>query len=132
MRMTIAPRPTSTAREPVRTSDEAAGWAALGAGFTALLAWMACCVLPMSLALVGMTLGFAAPLAAERVPITLVAAGVLALGWVLALRRRAACGAASRRAIVLLGVATVLMTLAAAWSTVFQPPLVALLNAGMR
>ena len=119
--MTTDPTPLS------RRGDTALGWSALAAAGLAVFAWAACCVLPMALAISGMSLAGGAVLAGQRTWFTLGAALVLAAGWWRVWRRRRACAAdlscapASRLSVNLLGLATALLLLAIAWQPLVEP-----------
>lgn len=110
-----------------RRSDTALGWSALAAAGLAVVAWAACCVLPMALAVAGLSLAGGAFIAGQRTWFTLAAALVLAAGWWSLWRRRRACDAQagcappSRRSITLLGCATLLLLLALLWQPLIEP-----------
>lgn len=112
-----------------RSQNTVGGVAAL-TGLAAVAAWASCCVLPMTLAAVGLGgLGGSvlARAAGARTAATVVAAIALAGGWALWLRARARCrrGACeetpSRTAFVLLAGASALLVLALAWSPLVEP-----------
>ncbi len=110
-----------------KPAETVLSWAAIAAAAGAVFAWAACCVLPMSLALVGIGLGGLSWIAGLRTWITFAALGVIGIGWVLTWRRARmcrvdeACAAPSRLGIVLLGAATLLALLALAWQPVIEP-----------
>ncbi|ASD28330.1 MFS transporter permease [Brevundimonas diminuta] len=100
--------------------------AAVG-GFASLLAWAACCVLPLALSVAGVSFAGVAVLAGARHWLTPIAALVLAAGWLLhwrrsrMCRRDAACGRPSRPAFWLLAIATLLIVLSLAWEPYVEP-----------
>jgi mercuric ion transport protein len=114
--------------------DLAFGWTALGAGALAVLAWAACCVLPIALSLAGLSLAGTAVIAGQRTWLTLGAGIVLAAGWWMVWRRHwacavdATCAPPSRWTISLLAAATLLTGLALAWQTLIEPYLLDLLR----
>src|SRR6266404_4447775 len=71
--------------------DAMLGWTAVATSAGAVLAWAACCVLPMALALAGTGMAATATLAGQRSWLTVVAAVILAAGWFLTWRRARAC-----------------------------------------
>lgn len=80
--------------------------AGLGGSLVALLAASSCCVLPMSLMIAGLGgswMAVFAPLSAASPYVLGLSAGLLAIAWVLALRRKA-----SRRTLAMLSTGTVL------------------------
>ena len=108
-------------------AGNALSWAAIAAAAGAIFAWAACCVLPMSLALMGLGLGGLSWFARQRSWITLVALGVIAAGWALTWRRErmcridGACPAPPRLGIGLLSAATLLVFLALIWQPLIEP-----------
>ena len=115
--------------------DAVVGWAAVATSAGAVLAWAACCVLPMTLALAGTGMAVTATLAGQRSWLTVVAALVLAAGWVLTWRRARACRIEpscrppSRVNIALLSGASVLLVAAVAWPSLIEPRLLHLILA---
>ena len=115
-------------------AEAAAGWAAVMAAGGAVFAWAACCVLPMSLALVGFGLGGLSWFAEQRGWITLAALGVIGAGWLWTWRRarscraEGGCGPSSRLGTGLLGVATLLVLLAMVWKPIVEPWALALIQ----
>ena len=121
--------------EPQQLKDRPAGqpaetvlsWAALAAAGGAVFAWAACCVLPMSLALAGLSLGGLGWFAGHRIWFTLAALVAIGIGWVLAWRRARKCktdercAAPSGLAIGLLAIATVLVLVALIWHPFVEP-----------
>ena len=107
--------------------DLAFGWTALGAAALAVFAWAACCVLPLALSIVGLSLAGAAVIAGQRTWFTLAAVIVLGAGWWMAWRRRRACAADAACAppsplmIVLLSAATILTLVAFIWGPFVEP-----------
>lgn len=107
------------------------GVAAAGtlAGVTALFSAGACCVLPLVLAGVGIGTGGLAAFVPYRWPLTIVAAVIVAVGWVLYLRRRHACAADasctpsrhSGATLAMLCAATAMVTISALWGFIEQP-----------
>lgn len=103
------------------------GWSALAGSALAVLAWAACCVLPMALSLAGLSLAGAAFLAGQRALLTWAAVAMVGVGWWSVWRRRRACARdgrcapPSRLMIGLLAVATALVGLALTWQPVVEP-----------
>lgn len=114
-------------RQNGRPADAALSCAAMAAAASAVLAWAACCVLPMSLALAGLGLGGLGWIAGQRVWLTLLALGVIGVGWIVTWRRArmcridSTCAAPSRLGASLLGVATILAVLALLWQPIIEP-----------
>lgn len=117
-----------------RSAETALSWAAMATAAGAVFAWAACCVLPMSLALVGVGLGGLSWVAGQRTWITLAALAVIGVGWVVTWRRArscrldSACAAPSRLGIGLLGAATALALLALIWQPIVEPSALALIR----
>lgn len=110
------------------------GWSALGGSALAVLAWAACCVLPIALSLAGLSLAGIALIAGQRHWITLGAAVLLAAGWWTVWRRRRACdrgadcAAPSPLSLTLLTIATVLTVMALIWQPLIEPRALMLLR----
>ena len=100
--------------------------AAIGAA-ASVFAWAACCVLPLALSVAGVSFAGAAVIAGARNWLTLLAAVILAAGWLLHWRRLrmckndAACRRPSRLAFWLLVTASVLIVLSLAWQPYIEP-----------
>ncbi|NEX91252.1 MFS transporter permease [Caulobacter sp. 17J65-9] len=111
-----------------------AGWSAVATATLAVLAWAACCVLPIALSLAGISIAGTALIAGQRTWLTLLALPVLAAGWWMVWRRRRACRAdrscpaPSRLSINLLVAASVLTLLALVWEPMIEPFLISVLN----
>jgi mercuric ion transport protein len=117
----------------VNTEQKSAGretllaWSALASAGAAVLAWAACCVVPIGLSLAGVSIAGTALLAGQRGWLTLAAAAVLVPGWWLVLCRQRACATGStcappRRGVVaLLTAASLLVVLALAWQSLIEP-----------
>ncbi len=126
--------PTRRGGQGGEARETALSWAAIAAAASAVFAWAACCVLPVSLALAGLGLGGVSWIAGQRTWITLAAFGVIGVGWVLTWRRArmcrpdAACRAPSQLGTGLLGAATVLALLALAWQPFVEPWALALIR----
>jgi mercuric ion transport protein len=111
------------------------GWTAVAASAGAVLAWAACCVLPMALALAGTGMAATATLAGQRSSLTGAAAAILAAGWTLTWRRARACRIdqacrpPSCLNVALLSGASVLLVAAIAWSSLIEPKLLYLILA---
>ncbi|MDP3747880.1 MAG: MFS transporter permease [Phenylobacterium sp.] len=126
-----------SARRPAAggSGDSFVGWAAIGAAASAVLAWAACCVLPLALSLAGLGLGATAWIAGQRTWLTLAAATAIGLGWWLTWRRARACWKdgtcppPSRFTVGLLNVATALILAALVWRPAIEPWLLTLLRA---
>lgn len=121
-----------TSKGPSLPADR--GVAALGtaAGFSALLAASACCILPLALAALGVGAGMSSTFEALvplHWPLTIAALLAVAGGWVLYLRRRNACAKDSscttappaRQTLVLLVLATLFVTISSLWSFIEAP-----------
>jgi mercuric ion transport protein len=111
------------------------GWGAIATALGAVLAWAACCVLPMALALAGTSMAATAAIAGQRSWLTLAAALLLGAGWVLAWRRARACRVdqscrpPSRLNMALLSGASILLVAAVAWPVFIEPALLHLILA---
>ena len=111
------------------------GWAAVAASAGAVLAWAACCVLPMALALAGGAMAASAALAGQRAWLTAAAALILGGGWLLAWRRARACRTdsycrpPSRLNLLLLSGATLLLVVAILWPSLIEAKLLHLILA---
>jgi mercuric ion transport protein len=125
---------TTDPTTPTTRGDTALGWSALATAGLAVLAWAACCVLPMALAITGLSLAGGAFLAGHRAWFTLGAALVLAAGWWRVWRRRRACAAdrsctpASKLSVSLLALATALLALAIVWQPLVEPKALTILR----
>lgn len=126
--MTQIDEPQPVKDRPVgQPAETILSWTALAAAGGALFAWAACCVLPMSLALVGLGLGGLGWFAGYRIGFTLAALAAIGVGWVLTWRRArrcktdGSCAAPSGLAIGLLAIATVLVLLALIWQPLVEP-----------
>lgn len=103
------------------------GWSAIGAAALTVFAWSACCVLPIGLSLIGVSLAGTALLAEQRTWLTVGSVIILAAGWRSMWRRRtpcstdALCGPPSRLSMALLSVATALTVLAVVWRPLIEP-----------
>lgn len=127
------------ASENVRAAGAERGVAALGAvtSLGALLSAVACCVLPLCLAALGLGAGGLAFLVPYHWPLTIAAALAVGLGWILYARKRRACladptcaaAAPNRSTLVMLCVATAVMAVSSFWSFIEQP-LIRLLGGG--
>lgn len=108
-------------------------WAAVGASVSAVVAWAACCVLPMSLAAAGMTLAGTAFFAEQRAWITIVAALTLAAGWVMLWRRSQrckldeGCKPPSRLNVALMIAASIFLVVAVVWQPLIEPRLLSII-----
>ena len=100
--------------------------AAIG-GVASVFAWAACCVLPLALSVAGVSFAGAAVIAGARTWLTLLAAVILAAGWLLHWRRLrmcrkdASCRRPSRLAFWLRGIASLLIVLSLAWQPYIEP-----------
>ncbi len=115
--------------------DAVVGWAALATSTGAVLAWAACCVLPMALALAGTGTAATATIAGQRSWVTVAAALILGAGWILtwrgarACRLDPSCRPPSRLNLGLLSGASVLLVVAMAWPSLIEAPLLHLILA---
>lgn len=132
--MTVDDASRGRSAEPPRSHDATLSWAAVAAASSAVVAWAACCVLPMTLALAGLGLGGLGWMAGHRISITLMALALIGAGWALTWRRARLCRidrpcpAPTRLGIRLLSAATFLVLLALAWQPLIEPSLLALLQ----
>ena len=107
------------------------GVAALGtlAGLGALFSAIACCVLPLGLAALGLGASGLAFFVPFHWPLTVAAAAAVAVGWLLYARKRRACAvdpdcaaAPPRRStMVMLCAATAMVVISSLWSFIEQP-----------
>lgn len=110
-------------------------WAAIAASAGAVLAWAACCVLPMTLALLGVGLTATSAIAGQRTWLTVLAAVILGAGWLIAWRRSRACRIdpscprLSPVSLTLMSVASILLVVAVAWQSLIEPRLLHLILA---
>ncbi|MES3028430.1 MAG: MFS transporter permease [Pseudomonadota bacterium] len=109
-------------------ADLAAGWGAVTAAGATLLAWAACCVLPLALSIAGVSMAGTVWIAGQRTWLTVATLVVLGIGWWVALRRGRACAAPSRLTLGLLTFATLLTLIALAWQPLLEPRLLAILR----
>lgn len=114
--------------------DAVLGWTAIATGAGAVLAWAACCVLPMALATAGLSLGATVWLATQRSWLTVLALVAFALTAFVTWRRSrrartdASCAPPSRLSTVLLVASGFLVLLALAWQPLIEPPMLALIR----
>ena len=130
---------TTPLKDPaIRHEDRSTGsdgwsWAAVGASVSAVVAWAACCVLPMGLAAAGMTLAGTAFFAQQRAWLTVLAAVVLLAGWVILWRRSqsckrdSGCKPPSRLNVILMTVASTLLFFALVWQPLIEPRLLSII-----
>lgn len=110
-----------------RVSEIALAGLALGSASLAVTAWAACCVLPIALSIVGVTLAGTALLAEQRDWLTLATLLVLGAGWSSVWRRRracardSACARPSRLMIGLLSAASALTLATLVWQPIIEP-----------
>lgn len=119
------------ASENARAVGADRGVAALGtlASLGALFSAIACCVLPLSLAALGLGAGGLAFVVPYHWPLTIAAAAAVAAGWLLHARKRRACAvdpacaaAPPRRStLVMLCAATVMVVISSLWNFIEQP-----------
>ncbi|MBG7616678.1 MFS transporter permease [Brevundimonas sp. BAL450] len=108
-------------------AEIAVGASAAIAGAASVLAWAACCVLPLALSVVGLSFAGAAMLAGLRHTLTPIALLIVAVGWLLhfwRLRRcrtDASCDRPSRLSFWVLVVATALVATAFVWEPLIEP-----------
>lgn len=107
--------------------DRLISWSALGGSALAVFAWAACCVLPIALSVVGISIAGTALIAGQRVWLTLGAAAILAGGWWSVWRRRRACARdpscapPTQSTVALLVVATAMTAVALFWQPLIEP-----------
>ena len=117
------------AERPVAAAGAAASAAAL---FSAA----ACCVLPLALAAAGIGAGGLASVVPYKWPLTVLAAAMVAGGWLVYARKRracardAGCGSAppARLTFAVLCLGTAFVVLSALWSAYLEAPLMRLLG----
>lgn len=108
-------------------SNRLLGWSALGAAGLAVLAWAACCILPLALSIAGLSIAGTVLFAEQRTWLTIGAAIVLAVAWGSVWRRGRACmsdarcAPTSRLTLALVSAATVLFGLALIWQSLVEP-----------
>ena len=108
-------------------ADLAVSASAVFAGAASVLAWAACCVLPLALSVAGLSFAGAAMLAGLRHTLTPVALLIVAGGWLLHLwrlrrcRADASCARPSRLTFWLLVAATVLVATSFVWEPLIEP-----------
>jgi mercuric ion transport protein len=114
-------------QERTRRPEVAVSASAAIGGAASVFAWAACCVLPLALSVAGVSFAGAAVVAGARNWLTLIAAVILAAGWLLHGRRLrmchkdAACRRPSPLAFWLLVIASVLIVLSLAWQPYVEP-----------
>ncbi len=114
-------------RNSIDGSNRLLGWSALGAAALAMLAWAACCILPLALSIAGLSVVGTVLLAEQRTWLTISAAIVLSAAWWSVWRRRmvcasdAGCAPTSRSTLAILSTATVLFGLALIWQPLIEP-----------
>lgn len=121
---------------PTPTPETGVAVVGTAAGITALFSAAACCVLPLAFAVIGLGAGGLAAFVPYHWPLTFASAIVLAVGWLLYLRKRRTCvegeecvSARPRRVtLVLLCIATGAVALSAAWPRFLEGPLMRLLG----
>lgn len=116
---------------PAAAGGTETGVAAVGtaASLTALFSAAACCVLPLALGAAGLGAGGLAVFVPYHWPLTIAALVLVAVGWVLYVRKRRACAADATCAapapnsatFVMLSVATAIIAVSALWSFIEQP-----------
>lgn len=112
------------------------GVAALGtlASIGALFSATACCVLPLALAAVGIGSAGLSSVVPLHWPLTIASIIVIAVGWLIYLRKRRACvrettcttAPPARSTFILLCVATLFVVVSACWPYIEGPLMVAL------
>lgn len=114
-------------RTRLNGAERIVGWSALGVAGLAVLAWAACCILPLTLSLLGLGVAGTALIAGQREWLTFGAVVMLAAGWWSYWRRRkvcasdATCSPPSRLTARLLAIATLLVGLALVWQSAVEP-----------
>lgn len=120
-------------RGPAR-ADLVLGWSAIATAGGAVLAWAACCVLPIVFSIAGLSLAGTAWIAGQRSWLTYATLLLLGVGWWMVWRRRRACAVdatcwpTSRLALGLFLAATVLALAALAWQPLIEPQALAILR----
>ena len=115
-------------------SDLVLGWSAIATAGAALLAWAACCVLPIVFSIAGLSLAGTAWIAGQRSWLTYATALLLGVGWWMVWRRRQACAVdatcrpTSPLAVGLFLAATALALAALAWQPLIEPQALAILR----
>lgn len=118
---------SSSTNSRSRRTGGVIGWPAITAAALAVFAWSACCVLPIGLSLIGLSLAGTALLAEQCIWLTVGAVIILVAGWRSMWRRRtlcatdASCAPPSRLSMALLSAATALTILAVVWRPLVEP-----------
>lgn len=119
---------------PPRQADLVLGLASIATAAAAVVAWAACCVLPIGLSIVGVSLAGTSWLAGQRTWLTLLSLPALAVGWWLVWRRRnqcavdPACRPPSHLTIGLLATGSALTLVALVWQPILEPWLLGMLR----
>lgn len=125
-------RPSPLPEKPLAPAERHVAAFGTAAGFSALFAASACCVLPLGLAALGVGASVSSGIEALvplHWPLTVAALLAVAGGWLLYFRRRRACSrnmscitaAPSRQTLVLLIVATFFVTISSLWDSIEIP-----------
>lgn len=115
-------------------AERLVGWAAIAAAASAVLAWAACCVLPLVLSLGGLGFGMTGWIVGQRNGLTLAALAAVGVGWGLTWRRARTCRVdgtcppPSRLTVGGLAGASVLTLAARIWQPLIEPWLLSLLR----
>lgn len=114
-------RPADRARETWLS------WSAVVTAALSVFAWAACCVLPMTLSVAGLSLAGTGLIAGQRTWMTGLAVLLLAGGWFLVIRKAGRCrvdtrcAPPSRLSMWLLSVASILTIAALLWEPIIEP-----------
>lgn len=129
--LTEYPVSGSAPEAPRITANADRGVAALGtlASIGALFSAAACCILPLSLAAVGVGSVGLSSVVPFHWPLTIAAMAAVVAGWFFYLRKRQACAgdvtcktaAPAKSTLVLLCIGTVFVTISAGWGFIEAP-----------
>ena len=102
-------------------------WSAVVTAALSVFAWAACCVLPMTLSVAGLSLAGTGLIAGQRTWMTTLTVLLLAGGWFFVIRKARRCRVdtrctpPSRLTVWLLGIASFLTLTALIWEPIIEP-----------
>jgi mercuric ion transport protein len=112
---------------PDRARETWLSWSAVVTAALSVFAWAACCVLPMTLSVAGLSLAGTGLIAGQRTWMTALTVLLLAGGWLFVIRKArrcrvdTRCASPSRLTVWLLGIASVLTVIALIWEPIVEP-----------